>query len=281
MSKKSTPKNQDFSRNLRRLLETFGVSEAEFVEQYFGTEENSLRRNEIRQWLSGDRGAYRDNLRQLVKFWRAWIPSLEGGHLFLPPQEFDAILKAATAEADPSATVELRLSPAALPPDVITAVCGSYRIFRYDVREARIVSEALSIARRSNRSVLEAKLWSPTTRMPQEFEGTVIVLGGNVYIVLHDVDESSAMMRFINLSRTPDSATPLTFGMASGVFEKGGDSVAMVVALDKKSDDPSDAANAARRPGLGNDSWVLANATGAVRTDVLVLLQRPIHPSAS
>lgn len=276
-------KKQEFSQNLHLLLRTFKVGEAEFVDQYAATPGNKLRRNEIRLWLTGERAAYRDNLQQLVAFWRAWIPSLEGAHLSLPPEEFEKVLAGAIGASDTLNAVELNLYPAQLPLDVITTICGSYRVFRYDVREARIVSEALSISRRmeGNRSVLDAKLWSPTTRTPQEFEGTAIVLGDNVYIVLHDVNQSSAMMRFINMQMRPENARPVIFGTASGVFEMGGQSVAMVVALEKKSADPSVAASAAKRPVLDNDAWVLSNATGAVKADVVVMLQRPIHPTSS
>lgn len=269
---------ENFKSNLERLLAVSGLRDTEFVDQYVRTSGTKLRPRAVQEWLTGERVAYKTNLVQLTAFWRAWVPNLDSTHLFLPPDEFAKVV--APRSKDLLGNVVLDLSPAQISEEQITSVCGSYRIFRYDYREARIVSEALAIRRRleGNKAVLDASLWSPTTRTPQEFQGAVIVLGNSVYMVLYDSDPASSMMRFLNLPMLQGKLDTTEFGMVSGTFDANGTNAAMGLAIEKKSIDPNAARDAVKKPAPGNDAWVLANATAAVNPAVLVALQRPIQP---
>ncbi|MDX2205857.1 MAG: hypothetical protein NW223_24115 [Hyphomicrobiaceae bacterium] len=274
----------NFKANLNRLLDLAELRESEFVRLYADKTATKLRPAAIREWLSGERIAYRNNLEQLTAFWRGWVPHLDGTHLFLPPDEFEAVIARGRPSEDKLKGVKLAVDPAEISEVELSRLCGSYRVFRYDFRETRIVSEALAISRRlvGNKSVLDARLWSPTTRSaPQEFEGTVIVLGGSVYMVLHDEDKVSPMMRFINLPMPAGRTDVPEYGVMAGTFDAGGSNAAMSIALERKSDNPGAALEAVRKPPAGDAAWVLGNATSAVDPAVLILLQRPIKAKAS
>lgn len=271
-----------FKANLHRLLALAGLGEEQFVDQFIKASDTKLRPRAIREWLDGTRVAYKANLDQLAAFWRTRVPQLDPPHLMLPPAEFEKVLARSSTSEPALGGVTLDIDPAQISEEQITGICGSYRIFRYDSLGTRIVSEALSINRRleGNKSVLDAALWSPTTRMPQEFSGKVIVLGNNVYMVLHDVDAASPMMRFLNLSMSFGKLDAIEFGMMSGTFDASGASNAMGVAVEKMSLDPSAARQAAKRLPGSEGSWVLPNATSAIDPTVLLALQRPVNPKA-
>ncbi len=260
------------SKNLQLLLKTFKLKDVEFVDQFLRTTGTGLRADAVHGWLSGERSVYKGNLEHLAAYWRTYIPSFERSYLLLPPDDFAKII-AVEKDADPAiGGVVLDLNPALVSDDQINRLCGSYRVFRYYVNEARIVSEALSIARRTvgNKPVLDATLWSPTAKEPQVLRGTVIVMGGNVYVALYDVDPASPVMRFLNLTDQIGSDRGITFGLASGVFDAQRAMSAMGIAVEKKSMDPAVAAK---------EGWVRQNATSDIPTTVLVALQRPLPPT--
>ena len=251
---------------LKLLLKAAKLSEAEFVDLFVRQVGPPLRASAVEQWLADDRAPYKPTLEKLAAFWRSRLPAFSSSHFMLPLDQFEAAL--ARVETDEEGVV-LPLSPRPLSQAQVSALAGSYRLYRYDAKDDRVLSEALSISTKPNTDEpsLIARLWSPTARAPQVFQGAVIVMSDRVYLVLSDVDAASSAMRFITLTGDIDPRGKPKYGIASGVFDKDEAVAAMSVAVQRMSSDPK----------LVHESpdWIAFSAAD-VAAEIVIPLRRPI-----
>ena len=254
---------------LQLLIAATKLSKAEFVDQLVRQVGPPLRPATVEQWLADKRAPYKPTLEKLASFWRGRLPAFSSSHFLMPLDEFKAMLEARDVDTAEDGVV-LPLTSAQLSHAQVSALAGAYRLFRYDAKDARIVSEALAISSKpqTDEPTLIAKLWSPTAKAAQEFHGAVIVMGDCVYLVLSDVDPTSSAMRFITLTDTIEPEGKPVLAMASGVFDKDEAVAAMTVAIERMSSDPQLAQE--------ETNWVSFNASDTIETDIVIALQRPI-----